>query len=323
MLFALVACEKSGSKASGEMSGADLDLFRSLPSGQTVVFGGNYMKLQNFMTNTAGGKLMKQYSDSLGKGMKEWMDCFADLKDMKVAGSFGGNGAAEIRIVMSGMTMDQIVGCANKAGFKNTPAADGKYVALEIPNALAGTVNTGYLKLASGALYTRQEISLGGGMASLTPVTREALESDVAAVGKNSAADDAKIQALVGKADRSKTMWFAGTGEHTPFADKVGEFYGSFDISPGIAVDATVQITNGDLIKKIEDGIDQMKKMADQLPSELKSVVEGVQLKRDGDHLRFIAKMSDEQITSLMNMAGMFGGGLGSKPIHSIDVQPR
>jgi hypothetical protein len=320
VLVALVACEKAGSKGSGEMSGPDLDLYRSLPAGETVVFGGNYMKLQSFMTSSAGGKLMRQYTDSLGKGMKEWMDCFAELKDLKVAGSVSFS-SLEMRMVMSGATLDQLVGCANKAGFKNSVTPDGKYAAIEIASAM-GPMNQGYLKLASGALYTRQSFSLAGGMPSVTPAGRDKLEADIAAIGKNSVADDSKMQAIIAKADRSKTIWFAGSAAGTPVADKVGELYGSFDIAPGISFDVTAQITNADLIKKIEDGVDQMKKMADQLPGDLKSVVEDLQVKRDGDHLRFIAKISDEQIASLMSAAGMFGGGLGKRPVRSIDIQP-
>jgi hypothetical protein len=324
VLFALVACEKSGSKGSGEMSGADLDLFRSLPAGQTVVFGGNYMKLQNFMTNSAAGKLARQLSESLGKGMKEWMDCFSDLKDLKIAGtaSFVGKSGGEMRMVMAGATLDQLVGCANKAGFKITPASDGKYVGIEIPSPM-GAQTQGYLKLANGALYTRQMFSLAGGMPTVTPATRDNLEADIAGIAKNSVAEDSKMQAILAKADRSKTVWFAGSADGTPLSDKVGELYGSLDISPGLAFDVTAQITNADLAKKIEDGVDQMKKMADKMPSELKSVIEDLQLKRDGDRLRFIAKISDAQLAALVNAAGMFGGGLGSKPIHSIDVQPR
>jgi hypothetical protein len=312
VLFALVACEKSGSKASGDMSTADLDLYRSLPAGQTVVFGGNYMKLQNFLNTSAAGKLARQLSESLGKGMKEWMDCFADLKDLKIAGTVNvaGRSGGEIRMVMAGATLDQLVGCATKAGFKITPANGGNYVTIEMPSPL-GAQNQGYLKLASGALYTRQTLSFAGGSPGMTTATRDALEADIAAVGRNSVADDAKMQAIIAKADRSKTVWFAGTGEGTPLSDKVGEFYASFDISPGVALDATVQVTNSDLVKKIQDGVDQMKKMADQLPAEVKKVIQDLEVKRDGDHLRFVAKISDEQIAELVKTANMFGAGLG------------
>jgi len=50
--------------------------------------------------------------------------------------------------------------------------------------------------------------------------------------------------------------------------------------------------------------------MASSAPSELRSVIEDLSVKRSGDHLRFQAKISDAQIASLMRQTGgMLGGG--------------
>ena len=56
LLAGLAACEKDGGtpKGSGELSSTDKDLFKFLPRGETAVFGGNYMKLQKFMTSQLG-----------------------------------------------------------------------------------------------------------------------------------------------------------------------------------------------------------------------------------------------------------------------------
>src|SRR5262245_35695368 len=43
---------------------------------------------------------------------------------------------------------------------------------------------------------------------------------------------------ITGKADRSKTMWFAGSGKATSLAATLGEFYGSIEIEGGIAMNA-------------------------------------------------------------------------------------
>jgi hypothetical protein len=310
--LSLAACEKSdGGKASGPLSSADAELFKSLPTGSNVVFGGNYMKLQNFMQNTALGKMTKQMTDAAGKGLTEWMECFAALKDLKVAGavSMAGKKGAELRMVFSGAGVKDITNCANKAGFKVTADADNKFVGIEVVNPM-GNQTQGYLVLPSGNIYTRQAFSLGG-MMSVTPATRAELEGDVAGLAKGTVADDKKIQDLVSKVDRSKTMWFAGSADGTPLADKVGEMYGSLEISPGVAIDVTVQVTDSSLAKQAEEGIDQMKSMADQLPGDLKSVVKDLEFKRNGDRLRFAVKMSDAQISSIMSTMGGMMGGLG------------
>ncbi len=314
LLFAalLAACEKSGgSKGSGALAPADVELFKNIPAGGSVVFGGNYMKLQDFMSNSALGKFTEKSVATMGKGMKEWMSCFMDLKNLRLGGSATiEKRGAEIRMAFSGADIAQISDCAKKAGFETTADPDGKFVAIEVP--MGGkSMKQGYLKLPSGVLYTRQGLAMGGGAPSVTPGTRADLESDVANLSKGTAADDKKLQAVLAKVDRTKTMWFAGTAAGTPVADKIGEAYGAIEISPGIAVDITVEMKDSALADKVESAVKQAKDMADQLPADLRPVLDDLDVRRDGAFVRFSAKISDSQLGALTKMMGGMGGMLG------------
>lgn len=309
IVVGLAGCEKSASKGSGALAGADAELFKSLPSGATIVFGGNFMKLQKLMADSVLSKLTQQVTSALGKGMKEWTDCFGALKGVQIAGTASlGGGGGDLRIAMTGVGLPDVTACAGKAGFKAAPDPDGKFVAIDVPSP-TGTVTQGYLKLASGALYTRQHIGMGGGArAVVTPGTRAELEADLAGLASGTAATDARLQAVVAKADRSKPMWFAGTAAGTPIADKLGEVYGTMDFDAGIALDVTAQVTDQAIATKVEDGLRQAKQSVDRLPAEAKDVVKAIELSRDGDRLRLAIKLSDAQLSNLVNMAGALGG---------------
>jgi len=305
LLAGLAACEKDGGpKGSGELSSTDKDLFKFLPQGETAVFGGNYMKLQKFMTSQLG-KATAEAMEKFGPGMTKWMECFVNMRDLKLGGSANVQGKnVQLRMVFTGMGLNDVKQCADQAGFKTNLDADGKYMSIELPPP-AGT--QGYLVLSNGALYTRQSMVISA-MPLVTPGARAELESDIAAATKASALDDAKMQALVAKADRTKTVWFAGSGAGTAISDKLGELWGSFDISSGIAADVSFQLTDDALLTKFEDGVKEMKKMADQLPGDLKDIVESLQFSRKGDHVRLAIKISESQLASIVRQAGMFGG---------------
>ena len=305
VLATLAACEKDkGPKGSGDLSASDKELFKYLPPNATALFGGNYMKLQHFMTSQLG-KMTAAAMEKLGPGMTEWMSCFTELKNLALGGSAEVKGkGVELRMVFTGAKLDDIKKCADRASFTSTVDPDGKFIGIELP-APAGL--QGYLVLPGGALYTRQSMIISA-VPVVTPAARSELEADIAAVAKSNAIGDTKLQALVAKVDRSKTVWFAGTGANTPISDKLGEVYGSFDIASGLAADVTIQITDHDLVSKLEDGVKEMKKMSDQLPGEFKSVIEGLQFSRSGDHVRFAIVISESQFAGIMKQANMFGG---------------
>jgi len=314
-VIALAACGKGGgAKGSGAVSGDELALFRDLPRNNVALFGGNYMKMQNFMTSTIGKTLAASMKDEKSEA---WMSCFISFKDMKVAGGVSAAGKdITLRIAFTGLKLQDIADCAKKGDFKTTMDPDNKFLSVDV--AAAGmTVNQGYLQLPDGKIYSKTAMAFGL-VPSFTSAPRPDLEADVAASSKASAADDTKLTGLLAKVDRSKTFWFAGNASGTPLADKVGEMYGSVDLDGGMAIDVTVQLADGKMADKIEEGIKEAKKMSDKMPGDLKSVLDNLDFNRDGDHVRFADKISESQLTNLMSLGAMGGMGMGRKH-HSME----
>ena len=149
LLAGLAACEKdSAPEGSGELSSTDKDLFKFLPQGETAVFGGNYMKLQKFMTSQLG-KATADAMEKFGPGMTKWMECFVSMRDLKLGGSANVQGKnVQLRMAFTGMGVKDVKQCADQAGFKTNLDADGKYISIELPPP-SGT--QGYLVLSNGA----------------------------------------------------------------------------------------------------------------------------------------------------------------------------
>jgi hypothetical protein len=310
--LAVTACEKAGSKASGALDTDDSALLKDLPSGNVALMGGNYMKLQNFMQSSFGKMVRDMGAQVSGNdGTGKWMDCFAKFPKLRLLGGVALRDAGfDIRMVFTGMTASDVAGCAKDAGFKTTSDADGKYVGIEMPSAMM-TVKQGYLQLADGGLYMRTGMTMLG-TPSAEGASRAELEADQAKLKTGSAADDKALVELAAKADRSQTFWFAGSANGTAVADKLGEVYGAIDIDGGIKLDVTVQLKDKALADKVEKGLDQVKQMSSALPEELRGAVESIKLKRDGDHLRLSAKISEAQLKALAQMGGGMGGmGMG------------
>ena len=294
-------CDKSSSSSAG--SAADAELMKSLPGSSNVVFGGDFMRVQKLVVDTA----MSKVADGSGGGMKGYVECFSKVSNLHVAGGVSfAKGKPDLRVVMSGIDIPTISKCATDAGFKVTTDPDGKFVAIEIAGP-AGTMAQSYLALASGTLYSQQQLGMRHGAA----MTRAELEAEAASASKASAADDPKLQAMVGKADRSKMLWFAGNMAGTQLGDKVGEIVGSLDVSPDVALSLDVQITDPGLVTTIDGGVTQARQFAGQLPGDLKAVVEGLDYKKDGDRLHFGLKATVEQIKGVLKTAGGMLGGLG------------
>ena len=308
--LALAGCEKAKTKSSGPLGDADVAMLKDLPGGNVALIGGNYMKMQNFMQSSLG-----QFAEDAmekagaGKGFKDWMACFADHKDLKIAGGVALTAGLEMRLAFRGMTIDQIDACATKAGFTHTLDPDHKYVEIEVPAGLAGTAAQGYLALPDGTVYNRQRMQI-----SLIPTvdaaTRDELEQDVKNLSTSNAANDKALVALAAKADRSKSFWFAGSGKGTPVADKLGDIYGALDVDGGLKMDVTIGFTDKTVAKQLEDGLDQVKKMKSSLPADMRDIFDGIDLHRDGGDVRIVAKLTDAQLKSLSHM-GALGGGTG------------
>lgn len=288
------------------MTADEAALFEMLPSDSSLVFGGNYMKLQSFMQSALGDAI-----GAMGPGMVEWSQCWADFKDMKLAASvsFDGGGG-QMQTVFTGATLDEMKKCADKAGFEATVDGDGKYLRLEMTT-LGKKVEQGMLQLPGNFIYTRQTLSFGGGAADVVPSSRAELEGDMAKLAQGSVLDNKELMALVEKVDRTKRFWFAGTAAGTPLGDKVGKARGTFDLGPGMAVDITVQVVDSAIADKIMQTIPQVKKSAASMPAELRPMVENLSVTRDGDQLRAQLQLTDTQVAALMKQIATFSKGRG------------
>ncbi len=307
LVIAAAACGKSGPKTSGDLASSEVSLFKEVPGGNVAVFGGNYMKMQHFMTSTLGKAVASMMKDDK---QEAWMTCFGQFTNMKIAGGIAfTDGKLSMRMVFAGLKLADIQACATKADFKTALDADGKYLSIDIVS-MGVTMTQGYLQLPSGDLYSRFAMSFGLGMPAMDPATRQELEADATSTTH---ADADKITALASKVDRSKTFWFAGDAAGTPAASKVGEVYGSFDLESGMAIDVTVQVKDSKMADQAESGIKEIRKSSDQLPGDLKGVLDSLDFSRNGDHLRFAVKLNDAQLKTVMSFAGMAGMGMGRK----------
>lgn len=305
--LALAACERAEGQEARPLDRAEASLLSDLPAGNVALFGGNYMKLQDFLQSSVG-KFAQAYTDRLGDSadaMKKWMACFSNQHALEMAGGLQYDGGQmTIRSAFRGMSIAELAKCAQDAGITATVDADGKFVALEL-SVMGMTLDYGYLQLDDGALYTRQIMTLGGITPTVSPTTRTDLEADVAGLAHGTAADDAHLLELASRTDRRHTFWIAGSGVGTPFASKVGDAYGSFDFDHGITVKGTIELGDEELARKASDGYDQAKRMSSRMPAEMRSMLDGISLTRDGKRLRLDAHLDDAQIASLMQLGAL------------------
>lgn len=298
------ACERSGSpKGSGALPPEDKALFDLLPANSTGVFGGNYMKLQQFMSTTFG-KTSAAILDKLGPGMLEWSKCFTE-QPIRVAGSGNVVGKGfELRMVFTGRTIEEIGTCAARAHLGAKVDPDGQFIAVELP---PPTGSQGYLRTATGAVYNRQMMEISAAP-TVIPTTRADLENDLKTAAARPVTSDDKLLALIGKADRSKTLWFVASGTNTPIADKMGEVIATADLTKGLALDLTVQLLDPALIEKLDDGIVEMKKMSGSLPASLRSAVESIRFDHRGDRAHMAIQLDDKQLADVMQQASLLSG---------------
>jgi hypothetical protein len=163
----------------------------------------------------------------------------------------------------------------------------------------------GYLVVPGGVLYSRQTMTLSAKPTSL-PSSRADFEADLKAAASANALSDAKLAAALDKVDHTKTMWFAGTGAGTPIANHLGEFYGSFDLTGGLAIEATAQLLEPSLADKIESGVKDAKAATDQMPEAMRPAVTSLKLTRQGDHLHATDRLDSKQLAELMKQMAAF-----------------
>jgi hypothetical protein len=305
------ACEKTRApqpKGSGTLSPAELELFKYLPKGQPVYFAGDYSKLHDVMSGGLG-QFTTAIADKLSPAMATMTKCLATPHGMKSAMAMTYvDKTLEDRFVIDGLKIADVAKCGQDSGLKTTVDADNRFVSVEMPMP-NGTLDFSYFALPNGPLYIHQTVTLSA-KALPKMATRAECEADLAALGHNTAAEDADFNALASKADRTKTAWFVGSGAGTPLADKLNQAYGSIDATSGLAVDITVGLVRVADAEKLEQGVGQLRKMSDQLPASFKDVVAALKFDRSGDRVHVALALTDAQVKSVTDQLGGMIGSL-------------
>ena len=304
MVCALLgACEKAGDHSAPD----DNALFKDLPGGNTLLVGGNYMKLQGFMDSTLG-KMTEKMMASTGTdpaAYKAWSACFVDLPHMTMVGGIKLAGAFELRFAFRGMTIADVRGCAAKAGYPTKVDPDGKYIGVDVPGPGGQTMPASYLALPDGTLLFDQQMRLGLAP-TFVPGSRAELEGIAGKLATDNATGDKHLIELSAKADHHKTFWFAGTGANTPLADKVGDAYGAFDMRDGgLAIDATIAFTDGSLAAHFTDSVTKAKQNGALLPPVFKSVLDAVKIERTDGTVHVAASLTAQQLSEFAALRGV------------------
>jgi hypothetical protein len=272
VLLALAACEKSAPEApsSGQLSKVETDLMGYLPGTADLVLGGNFTKLQGLLRDAAfRGALAEQGSTPLVK----WTDCFGALPNMTIFGSLH-VATNQMRLVVSGIKLADLETCAKQAGFTATWDPDRKFIAIGGEGA-----QLGYFELPNKAIYQ-----------SGAATSRSAIEAELATTAKHSAASRSEVTSLVERADRAKSMWFAGTFNGA-------KLFGAADLQKGLQVDMTAEVPTDAMATEIVDGVDQLK----DLPM-FSSLAKKLTLKRSGKTLRITVDLDETELSSVLRL---------------------
>jgi hypothetical protein len=308
LCLGVTACEKSGPKASGQMSGAETELLRHVPPGM-VVFGGNLFNLQRWMEDSPLGKLSAELNPP---EVTAWNRCLAVTNLTMVGSASLQGGALAMRIYFKGLAMDKLAACATTAKLTATLDPDGKFLVVELLSKL-GPVRAPYLAVDDG-IYGM--VSMGSrGVPSMATLTRADLEKDVASLASANAATDARFAAPLAQLDRRRTMWFVSSADGTPAESKLGLVSGTMSIDHGLGLDVTVELKRSDDADKVMAMFAKAKDQLDQLPAgmdELKAAVRGIGLTKVAGGLHGTMTVSDAELERIFKDLGpMMGKMMG------------
>lgn len=284
LLTSAAGCEKAGPKPSGKLTAPEAALLGHLPGDATVVFGGNFLKLQALLSRHAG------IMPGAPRGIDRWTGCLASRDGMRMFGTVHAQGGLVTRIVATGVTIDQLAGCARDAGWASTIDADHKYIAITTGD---GGTTLGYLALADGALYGFTAPPRG------VETTRATLEADAAASTRASVPQNATLTAAVEHLDRSRAIWLVGSAAGTPLGDKLGVISGWIDVRDGLSAELDAEVKDDQFASRAVDGFGTLKTGAIMLGNEVKDALDHVELSRSGDHLKLRAQLSSAQLEAL------------------------
>ncbi len=304
--LAASGCEKEGrmpaAKGSGKLTASEAELLARLPAGGDVVFGGNYFGLQDWTANSPLGRMSKQMDPVSAK----WNACLA-RSNFTMAGSGGfRDGVLRMAMYMKGIDLGGFGKCASDAGLPVATDPDGKFLTVTLEDRAGLTLAMPYLAVPGG-VYTLVSLRIEPG--AIEPVAvdlaRADLERDQAALATANLANDPRMAGWLAKVDRSRTFFFVGSGEGTPWRDQVGLVYGGMDISDGLAFDVTVDVRADGGADRVVSGWKQARSELGRLPPSmqpLKDAMKAVRLGKTSDGLRVVARISNAQLEAITSM---------------------
>jgi hypothetical protein len=306
--LAFVGCDK-GPSASGKLEENEASLLKRLPASGDLVFGGNVMKFQAELAKSPLAKLSSKMAAVAEPGLGAWQDCLGAEKIDKMLGTVDASKGISLRYVMTGIGIAQLEKCATAAKFDVKKDADGKFVSITMPGFENATM--GFLAV-DGGVYGRQFLDVFGGKADIVKLHRASFEADLEVAKQDNAGGNNKLVKTLELADRSKSMWFAGSAAKTPLGDKVKDVWGFVDLDGGVHVDVTVEMTDAQTADEILSGFSKAKEMASFVGADFKKVVDAVKLERKETQLHLTVKVTNAQIQKMMDQLGpLMNMGLG------------
>lgn len=311
-------CEKAGPKATGKLSDDEMTLMARLPNKFGLAFGGNLPRLQGHLAKSPLMKFARAAENGDASGA--WQDCLGQKQFKGMIGVLDVRSGFELRMLMTGLDINDLEGCAKQAKLPHKVDSDRKFITLEIATE-AGATKMPYLVLDDGAIYGRFKLGFGSMVSpKFEEPSRAKMETDIAEAKADNATKNDKLIATMEKADRQKGVWFAGSAEGTLVGDQVHEVFGTMDLEGGLEIDATIEMANGSVTKKVMDAVEQARDAGGMLGSEIKQVIEALEVKRDGDRVRFSLKVSNAQLDKVFDkLSPMMGGSMGKRRGRTVD----
>ncbi|MBP9089292.1 MAG: hypothetical protein KBG15_24435 [Kofleriaceae bacterium] len=285
--------------ASGVLTPAETELLKHLPAGSQAVFGGNMFKMQKWFAESPLGKLSQQMMDPK---MTAYNTCLVKLSDtMQVVGSMRfASGGMTTRVFMHNFTIAALAKCATDAQLSIELADDGKFVV--ITTEIMNIKSTAPYLAVDGGVYGGNSVA-GLGSTEVTAAPRAALEAEVASLANASVATDSKLALLLNKINRKANFWVVGSAANTPAAATVGDFYMTFGMADGLAIDGTVALIDSSDSEKVMRGVGEMKSKLDSIPANmnsLKEVLRALTVEKNNDGIRFGLKASNSQLEAVV-----------------------
>jgi hypothetical protein len=281
---------------------ADSPLFADLPSGGFAVLAGNIYEFQHWIESAVGEAFMN-VSDAAGiVSFRKLMTCFGAEHGVRTASSVAqdSGGHLEMRSVMLGISMADVVRCNKDAGFGVALDRDGKYVRIELP-VLGKTFSFAQLELADHALYSRQAF----GVVPAPAPARAELEADQATASTKSMADAHDLLAIARAVDQ-QPMWFAIDGKLSPWPAQLAEAHGTIDFRDGFHVVIDAEVIDHALRDEIVIGVTALKQQ--RLPPEAKALVDGIQLTDDGNLVHGVIDWTQAEVKSISQLVAKMIG---------------